>query len=80
MPPTRLQLELAPIVDRAPADARRRAQAFFRRLLDDLSAIPDDNPFWDSMQVSILSHSEGGWSFLYRFDGRTLLVYDVRRE
>ncbi len=80
MTPTRLHLELAPAIQKAPAQAREQARAFFEQLIGDLSEIPHDDPFWDSMQVSILAHAEAGWSFLYRFDGRTLCVYDVRKE
>ena len=80
MTPTRLQLELSPAIQKAPPEVRDRARAFFEALIGDLSEIPEDNAFWDSMQVSMLAHSETGWSFLYRFDGRTLCVYDVRAD
>lgn len=78
--PTRFELEFAADAQKAPADVREKARRFFEQLLADLAVIPDENAFWDSMQVSILAHAEGGWSFLYRFDGRKLLVYDVRRD
>ena len=80
MTPTRLQLEIAPAFEKAPPEAQRRARVFFEELVADLREIPEDNAFWDSMQVSMLAHAEAGWSFLYRFDGRKLQVYDVRRE
>ena len=79
MTATRLQFEFSSSIERAPAEIQERARRFFVQLTEDLSEIPDDSPFWDSMQVSLLSHEEEGWSFLYRFDGRTLCVYDMRK-
>ncbi len=77
---SRCTLEFTAATAKAPHDIRDRARRFFEQLLEDLAVIPDENAFWDSMQVSILAHSEGGWSFLYRFDGRTLFVYEVRED
>ena len=80
MTPTRTHIEFAPAARKAPAKVVSDAIAFFEQLADDLALVPEDSAFWDSMQVSMLSHSMEGWSFLYRFDGRTLCVYDARPE
>jgi len=74
------RIEFAPATRKAPQEVCDRARGFFELLLKDLREIADENAFWDSMQLSMLEHSESGWSFLYRFNGHMLSVYDVRRS
>ncbi len=74
----RTHIEFAPATAKAPPEVCERARAFFEDVLQILSAVPEENAFWDSLQVSLLAHTEQGWTFLYRFNGRTLVVYDAR--
>ena len=78
MTPTRAKIEFASAAQRAPSDVRSEAQKRLQELATSLSAIPPENPFWESMRISRLCLVVESWSFLYSFEGETLRVDEVR--
>ncbi len=78
MESTRRDIEFIDAALKVDRELLAEARAQFTEIAESLAFIPPGSAFWDSMRASSLRLRVGGWSFLYRIDGRALSVYDVR--